>query len=50
MQGNVEHAIYLDESIFPQPEGITFSPHGDLYISNEGLYQPGSIIHYPYKK
>jgi len=50
MEGNVEHAIYLDESIFPQPEGITFSPHGDLYISNEGLYQPGSIIRYPYKK
>jgi len=50
MDGNVEHAIYLDESIFPQPEGITIAPNGDLYISNEGLYQPGSIIHYPYKK
>jgi len=50
MEGNVEHAIYLDESIFPQPEGISFAPNGDLYISNEGLYQPGSIIHYPYKK
>ena len=46
MEGNVEHAIYLDESVFPQPEGITISPGGDLYISNEGLYQPGSIIHY----
>ena len=50
LEGNVEQAIYLDESIFPQPEGITFSANGDLYISNEGLYQPGSIIHYPYRK
>lgn len=50
LEGNVEQAIYLDESIFPQPEGITFSANGDLYISNEGLYQPGSIIYYPYRK
>lgn len=50
LEGNVEQAIYLDESIYPQPEGITFSPNGDLFISNEGLYQPGSIIHYPYKR
>lgn len=50
MEGNVEHAIYLDESYFPQPEGITIAPNGDLYISNEGLYQPGSIIKYPYKR
>lgn len=50
LEGNIEQAIFLDESIFPQPEGITFGPNGDLYISNEGLYQPGSIIHYPYRK
>ena len=50
LDGNIEHAIFLDESLFPQPEGITFAPNGDLYISNEGLYQPGSIIHYPYRK
>lgn len=50
LQGNIEQAIYLDESIYPQPEGITFSPNGDMYISNEGLYQPGSIIRYTYRK
>lgn len=50
MEGNIEQAIYLDESLYPQPEGITFAPNGDLYISNEGLYQPGSIIHYPYRR
>jgi uncharacterized protein YjiK len=50
LEGNIEHAIFLDESYFPQPEGITFAPNGDLYISNEGLYQPGSIIKYPYRR
>jgi hypothetical protein len=50
LEGNIEQAIYLDESLYPQPEGITFSPNGDLYISNEGLYQPGSIIRYPYRR
>lgn len=50
LEGNVEQAIYLDDGLFPQPEGLTFSPNGDMFISNEGLYQPGSIIHYPYKR
>lgn len=50
LEGNVEQAIKLDEGLFPQPEGLTFSPDGDMYISNEGLYQPGSIIRYPYKR
>ena len=50
LEGNIEQAIYLDEALFPQPEGITFAPNGDMYISNEGLYQPGSIVHYPYKR
>lgn len=50
LEGNIEQAILLDEAMFPQPEGITFAPNGDMYISNEGLYQPGSIIYYPYKK
>ncbi len=50
LEGNIEQAILLDEGVFPQPEGITRAPNGDMYISNEGLYQPGSIIHYPYKR
>ncbi|MDT0641759.1 hypothetical protein RM553_02840 [Zunongwangia sp. F363] len=33
--GNAERIIFLDEDEFAQPEGITFSPSGKLYISNE---------------
>jgi uncharacterized protein YjiK len=29
---------------FSQPEGIAFSPDGDLFISNEGSKQPGNIL------
>lgn len=50
LEGNVEEAHRLDEGMYPQPEGITFAPNGDMYISNEGLIQPGSIVHYPYRK
>lgn len=50
LDGKVEQVVKLSEAMFPQPEGITFAPNGDMYISNEGLYQEGSIIYYPYKK
>jgi DNA-binding beta-propeller fold protein YncE len=29
---------------FAQPEGITFSPAGDMFISNEGTKNPGNIL------
>ena len=29
---------------FVQPEGISFSPEGEVYISNEGTRQPGNIL------
>jgi uncharacterized protein YjiK len=33
--GNIKNVIPLDPTIFKQPEGMTFTPVGDLIISNE---------------
>ncbi|MEM7571603.1 MAG: SdiA-regulated domain-containing protein [Bacteroidota bacterium] len=35
-QGEVEYLELLDRSIFPQPEGLTFTSEGGLIISSEG--------------
>lgn len=40
--------IKLVRSFFLQPEGIAFSPSGDLYISNEGDESSGYIIEFKY--
>ena len=42
-------AHYLDRDIFKQPEGICFSPSGDLYISNEGRNGKGNILWFVYR-
>lgn len=34
----------LDDDVFKQPEGLTFSPDGKLYISNEGNKEEGNIL------
>ena len=41
--GSIKKLLQLG-SEFSQPEGITFSPQGDVYISNEGTKQPGNIL------
>jgi len=40
----------LDEDELKQPEGITFDPDGNLYISNEGRGGKGNILYFKYKK
>lgn len=45
-QNNVLHLELLDPSLFPQPEGITFSPNGDLFISSEGKGSEPIIAQY----
>ncbi len=35
-KGNIKSSVQLDKHTFPQPEGLCFSPGGDLYISSEG--------------
>jgi uncharacterized protein YjiK len=43
-EGEIENLIPLDPKIFWQPEGICFSPNGDLYISSEGRGKKGYIL------
>jgi uncharacterized protein YjiK len=42
--GKVQDVRELDEKLFRQPEGICFSPSGDMYISNEGQGGKGYIL------
>lgn len=48
--GNIKEAYKLDPAIFKQPEGLTFTPWGDLLISNE-VAETGSpnILIFKYK-
>jgi uncharacterized protein YjiK len=42
--GKVLNVIELDPKLYRQPEGICFSPTGDMYISNEGKGGKGYIL------
>lgn len=50
--GNCKEAYSLNPSIFTQPEGITFTPSGDLIISNEAgnKYNQASLLIFKRKK
>ena len=48
--GKIEKVIELDEDEFPQPEGLTFSPDGKLYISTEGRKHKAAIMEVEIKK
>jgi len=43
-EGKVQDVRELDPKIFRQPEGICFSPTGDMFISNEGQGGKGYIL------
>jgi uncharacterized protein YjiK len=43
-QGKIKSYISLGAKSFPQPEGITFNPQGDVFISNEGTKNSGNIL------
>ncbi len=39
-----KNLYFLTGSEFSQPEGISFSPSGELFISNEGVTKAGNIL------
>lgn len=50
LDGKIEGAWQLNPDQFPQPEGLTFAPNGDMFISNEGVDGKGTILKFPYTR
>lgn len=48
--GEPERVVRLDEKLFNQPEGMTITPEGDIYISNEGGTGIATILKFTRKK
>lgn len=42
--GALKELVFLDPTLFPKPEGITFQPDGTLLISNEGKDSPPNLL------
>ncbi|MFB9864425.1 SdiA-regulated domain-containing protein [Rufibacter immobilis] len=42
--GSIRSRHKLSDTAFYKPEGIAFSPEGELYISNEGKKEQGNIL------
>ena len=42
--GVLKELVFLDPTLFPKPEGITFQPDGTLLISNEGKDAPPNLL------
>ncbi|MDR6562737.1 MULTISPECIES: SdiA-regulated domain-containing protein [unclassified Arcicella] len=48
--GAKEALVDLNPNLYKQPEGICFTPNGNLYISSEGAGGDGYILAFDYKK
>ncbi|GAB3947534.1 hypothetical protein GCM10028805_19950 [Spirosoma harenae] len=48
-QAKIKYSEPLDPKLFRQPEGICFSPNGDLFIASEGAGKKGYILKFAYK-
>ncbi|WP_298740587.1 hypothetical protein [uncultured Chitinophaga sp.] len=49
MKGQVLEVHHLRGKLFEQPEGISFAPNGDMYISNEAGDGVADILKFSYK-
>ncbi len=47
--GKIRHIEEISEYLFPQPEGITFSADGTMYISNEGKEKAATLLKFNVK-
>lgn len=48
MNGEMEHAVGLDPILFNKPEGLTFMPNGNMFISNEGQDKKPTLLQFEY--
>ncbi len=46
--GKAKEVFTLDKKIFKQPEGLSFSPEGDLFVSNEARNGMANILEFKY--
>ena len=49
LKGKVERAFRINPDLFPQAEGIAFTPRGDMYISNEAKLGKPSLLTFRYR-
>ena len=48
-EGKIQEVYHLKHKLFQQPEGISFAPNGDMYISNEAGDGVADILKFVYK-
>jgi hypothetical protein len=49
IHGNLEHIEQLNHTLFNKAEGLSFYPHGDVLISNEGQAHQPTLLKFKYQ-